>query len=139
MEHTFRCARIRCSRRRTAVFPAADLKEIVAYAKNYHVEIVPQQQTFGHLHKVLKYEKYNELAEVPYGDVLSPQEADSYKFVGDLFAEINEIFPSEFLHIGADETFELGEGQKPRRGEGKRRRQGLFQPRQTRPRLVKAV
>lgn len=91
-------------------FSAEELKEIVAYAKNYHVEIVPQQQTFGHLHKVLKFEKYNRLAEVPYGDVITPQEEDSYKFVHDLYKEINEIFPSNFLHIGADETFELGEG-----------------------------
>jgi hexosaminidase len=91
-------------------FSVAELKEIVAYAKNYHVEIVPQQQTFGHLHKVLKYEKYNRLAEVPYGDVLTPQEADSYQFVADLYKEIDDIFPSRFFHIGADETFELGEG-----------------------------
>ena len=110
MEHTFRSAAHPLFAPEDGNFSVEDLKEIVAYAKNYHVEIVPQQQTFGHLHKVLKYEKYNSLAEVPYGDVLSPQEADSYKFIGDLYAEINQIFPSEFFHIGADETFELGEG-----------------------------
>lgn len=110
MEHTFRSRAHPLFAPEDGSFSAEELKEIIVYAKNCHVEIVPQQQTFGHLHKVLKYEKYNSLAEVPYGDVLSPQDADSYKFVGDLYAEINEIFPSEFFHIGADETFELGMG-----------------------------
>ncbi|MEP7037989.1 MAG: glycoside hydrolase family 20 zincin-like fold domain-containing protein [Acidobacteriota bacterium] len=110
MEHTFASESNPLFAPENGSFTGEELREIVAYAKDYHVEIVPQQQTFGHLHKVLKYEKYNHLAEVPYGDVLSPQDADSYKFVGDLYAEINEIFPSEFFHIGADETFELGIG-----------------------------
>ena len=110
MEHTFASASHPLFAPEAGSFSAAELKEIVAYAKSYHVEIIPQQQTFGHLHKVLKYEKYNALAEIPYGDVITPQEEDSYKFVADLYREIDGIFPSEFFHIGADETFELGEG-----------------------------
>ncbi len=89
----------------------AEIKELVAYARQYHIELVPEQQTFGHLHKALKFEKYNELAEVPYGDVLSPQQAGSYKLVADWYRELDPLFPGKFFHIGADETFELGEGQ----------------------------
>jgi hexosaminidase len=88
-----------------------EIRELVAYAKRYHITIVPEQQTFGHLHKALKFEKYNELAETPYGDVLSPQQEGSYKLVADWYRELNELFPGPFFHIGADETFELGEGQ----------------------------
>jgi hypothetical protein len=73
--------------------------------------LVPEQQTFGHLHKALKLEKYNELAETPYGDVLSPEQEGSYKLVADWYRELNDLFPGRFFHIGADETFELGEGQ----------------------------
>jgi hypothetical protein len=92
-------------------FTPAEIKELVGYARRYHIELVPEQQTFGHLHKALKLEKYNELAETPYGDVLSPQQEGSYKLVADWYRELNELFPGEFFHIGADETFELGEGQ----------------------------
>ena len=88
-----------------------EIRELVAYARRYHIELVPEQQTFGHLHKALKLEKYNELAEVPYGDVLSPQQEGSYKLVASWYRELNELFPGKFFHIGADETFELGEGQ----------------------------
>jgi hypothetical protein len=94
-----------------AALTPAEIKELVAYARRYHVELVPEQQTFGHLHKVLQFEQYNDLAETPYGDVLSPQQADTYQLVADWYEELAELFPSRFFHIGADETFELGEGQ----------------------------
>jgi hexosaminidase len=88
-----------------------EIRELVAYARSYHIEMVPEQQTFGHLHKALKLEKYNPLAETPYGDVLSPQQEGTYKLVADWYQELNELFPGRFFHIGEDETFELGEGQ----------------------------
>ncbi len=88
-----------------------EIRELVAYARRYHIELVPEQQTFGHLHKALRLEKYNELAETPHGDVLSPQQEGSYKLIADWYRELNELFPGKFFHIGADETFELGEGQ----------------------------
>ncbi len=111
MEHTF------ASESHPLIGPAggsltpAEIRELVGYAKRYHIELVPEQQTFGHLHKALKLEKYNELAEVPYGDVLSPQQPGSYKIVADWYRELDQLFPGKFFHIGADETFELGEGQ----------------------------
>jgi len=89
----------------------AEIRDLVIYARRYHIELVPEQQTFGHLHKALKLEKYNELAETPHGDVLSPQQEGSYKLIADWYRELSELFPGKFFHIGADETFELGEGQ----------------------------
>lgn len=110
MEHTFRSAKHPIFATEEGSFTPEELREIVAYAKNYHVEIVPQQQTFGHLHKVLKFEKYNELSEVAYGDMIAPGDEKGLQLVADLYQEIDQIFPSQFFHIGADETFELGQG-----------------------------
>lgn len=90
---------------------ADEVKELVAYARRYHVEIVPEQQTFGHLHHVLKFEKYTDLAEIPHGHVLTPTNPKSYEFVKELYQEIVPLYPGPFLHIGADETVELGQGQ----------------------------
>lgn len=110
MEHTFASKSNPLFALEDGSFTTEELMEIVRYARDYHVEIVPEQQTFGHLHKVVKFEKYNRLSEVPYGDIITPQEPNSYKFVGELYKEIDQIFPSKFFHIGADETFELGQG-----------------------------
>ena len=119
MEHTFASESHPLFAPEEGSFSTSELKEIVAYGKKYHVEIVPEQQTFGHLHKVIKFEKYNRLAEVPYGDVITPQEPDSYRLVADLYKEIDQIFPSRFFHIGADETFELGEGRSSEEAKAK--------------------
>src|SRR6266571_9519663 len=119
MEHTF------ASESNPLIGPAggsltpAEIRELVAYAQRYHVELVPEQQTFGHLHKALRLEKYADLAETPYGDVLSPQQPGTYKLVADLYKELNELFPGQFFHIGEDETFELGEGQSKAEAQAK--------------------
>jgi len=89
----------------------ADVKELVAYAANYHVDIIPEQEAFGHLHHALKYEIYSPLAETPHGHVLAPGQPGSLPLIRQMFAEINSLFPSRFVHLGADETFELGRGQ----------------------------
>src|SRR5581483_10458249 len=111
MEHTFASATHPLIGPEGGSLTPAEIKELVAYAHNYHVELVPEQQTFGHLHKALRLEKYAGLAETPYGDVLSPQQPGSYKLIADWYKELNELFPGEFFHIGEDETFELGQGQ----------------------------
>ena len=89
----------------------ADVKELVAYAAKYHVEIIPEQEAFGHLHHVLKYEIYSPLGETPHGHVLAPGQPGSLPLIRQMFGEIFSLFPSRFVHLGADETFELGRGQ----------------------------
>ena len=111
MEHVFGSASHPLVAPEGGAITPAEIRELVAYARRRHVELVPQQQTFGHLHKALKLEQYNELAEVPYGDVLSPQQEGTYQLVADWYRELDELFPGRFFHIGADETFELGRGQ----------------------------
>ena len=87
MEHTF------SSESQPLIGPAGgsltapEIRELVAYARRYHVELVPEQQTFGHLHKALRLEKYAELAETPYGDVLSPQQEGTYKLIAAWYKE----------------------------------------------------
>jgi hypothetical protein len=119
MEHTFSSTSHPLIGPEGGSLTPAEIKDLVAYAKSYHVELVPEQQTFGHLHKALRLEKYAELAETPLGDVLSPQQQGSYKLVEDWYKELNELFPGQFFHIGEDETFELGEGQSKAEAQAK--------------------
>ncbi len=89
----------------------AQVRELVAYAKPFHVDIIPEQEAFGHLHHALKYEIYSTVAETPHGHVLAPGQPESMRIIKRWFAEIDSLFPSQFVHLGADETFELGKGQ----------------------------
>ena len=88
----------------------AQAQDISAYARRLHITVVPDQEAFGHLHHVLTFEKYADLAESPHGHVLAPGEAGTQPLIKDWFTQIAADFPSPFLHVGADETFELGTG-----------------------------
>lgn len=85
-------------------------QELVRYAARYHVMIIPEQEAFGHLSNMLKYEKYANLAENPHGAVLAPGEAGTQPLILNWFTQLAEDYPSPFLHVGADETFSLGTG-----------------------------
>jgi len=89
----------------------ADVKELIDYARKYHIDVIPEQEAFGHLHHLLKWELYAPLAETSHGHVLAPGQPGSLAVIKQLFSEIDSIFPSKFIHLGADETFELGRGQ----------------------------
>ena len=88
----------------------AEAAELVAYARQYHVTVVPEQEAFGHLHHVLKYELYQDLAETPHGHVLAPGQDGTLALIKNWFTQIAQEFPSPFIHVGADETFDLGAG-----------------------------
>jgi hexosaminidase len=90
---------------------AADARELVAYAQQYHVMVVPEQEAFGHLRHALMYEQYQPLAETPHGAVLAPSQAGSLSLIKSEFTELAKLYPSPFLHVGADETDDLGLGQ----------------------------
>ncbi len=93
----------------------AEIRDLVAYAGHYHIDVIPEQEAFGHLHHILKYELYSPLAETPHGHVLAPGQPGSLPLIQQMFAQINSLFPSRFIHLGADETFELGRGQTSER------------------------
>jgi hexosaminidase len=88
-----------------------EVRELVEYARRYHIDVVPEQEAFGHLHHMLKHEIYSTLGETEHGHVLAPGNPRSMTVIRDMFAEIDSLFPSRFIHLGADETFELGRGQ----------------------------
>ncbi|MDE1175239.1 MAG: family 20 glycosylhydrolase [Edaphobacter sp.] len=89
----------------------AQARELVAYAAKYHITVIPEQEAFGHLHYLLNWEQYSPIAETPHGHVLAPAQADGQKLTHDMFAELAAVYPGPFLHLGADETVELGKGQ----------------------------
>ena len=89
---------------------AADARALVAYAVQFHITVVPEQEAFGHLRKMLIYDKYADLAETPHGAVLSPGQPGSLPLIDSMFKELAALYPSPFLHIGGDETIDLGIG-----------------------------
>ncbi len=109
-EHTFAYASSP-----VAAFPGGamtpdEARVMVEYAAKYHITIIPEQESFGHLHNVLKFEQFSPLGETPHGSVLAPGDPGSLPLISGWFAELAKVFPGPWAHVGADETFELGLG-----------------------------
>jgi hexosaminidase len=111
LEHVFDFASQPLLAPREAALTPKEVNALVDYARKLYVTILPEQQTFGHLHHMLKYEIYSEVAERPHGHVLTPTKEQSYEIVKAMYGDLVPLFPGPFLHIGGDEPFELGHGQ----------------------------
>jgi hypothetical protein len=94
---------------------ADELRALGAYARRFHVALIPQQQTLAHMHESLKYEELAPLAELPHGYLLSPGDPATYAYLDPLLrAELTAAGPVPFFHLGADEPIDLGRGRTPR-------------------------
>jgi hexosaminidase len=111
MEHVFDFPSQPLIAPREAALTPQEINALVDYARKLYVTILPEQQTFGHLHHMLKYEIYSEVAERPHGHVLTPTKQQSYDIIKAMYGDLVPLFPGPFLHVGGDETFELGHGQ----------------------------
>ena len=109
-EHTFAYAASPVAAFPGGAMTPAEARELVAYAAQYHITVIPEQESFGHLHNVLKFEQFSPLGETPHGAVLAPGDAATLPLIAGWFSELAKVFPGPYAHIGADETFELGLG-----------------------------
>jgi hypothetical protein len=91
-------------------FTPETLKEFLACAEYHGLEVIPLVQTLGHWEFILRNDKYRELAEAP--DVpqqVCPSNPKSQKIVREMVREIIAAHPhSHYIHLGADETWQLG-------------------------------
>ncbi len=77
----------------------------------YHVTIIPEQEAFGHLHYLLNWEQYAPRRDPPRRTSSPPASPTPSISPPRMFNELAAIYPGPFLHLGADETVELGKGQ----------------------------
>jgi len=91
-----------------------------AYCKTRFIELVPNQNSFGHMHRWLALPEYESLGELyQVGDVqwwgkgsfsLCPEDPRSLQLISGLYQEILPLFSSSMVNVGCDETFDLGLG-----------------------------
>lgn len=99
---------------------AEQIRQLDKFCKERFIDLVPNQNSFGHMERWLKHEKYIYMAEAPdYVDTkwgrrrqhdLYPAEPNSIKFISELYDELLPNFSSPYFNVGCDETIELGNG-----------------------------
>lgn len=120
-----------------------EARDLDAYCRARGVELVANQNCFGHLARWLRLPRYNTLAEIE-GDnewrfleyprhgpfSLCPVLPESADLVRDLLGQLCPCFASPLVNIGCDETFDVGFGRSAlevaRRGGGEEGRVSLY-------------
>lgn len=85
-----------------------ELKELDAYAAALGIELIPCIQTLGHLATHLRWQ-----AATPYKDTescLLAGEEQTYRLIDDMLKTVKECFRTRRVHLGMDETKDLGTG-----------------------------
>ncbi len=86
----------------------AELTALVKYAKQYEVDIIGCQQSFGHFNGILCHGELKDLRETTW--VLDPTNEKSYQFLDDLYSEVAPLTSSKFFNVCCDEVEGLGTG-----------------------------
>ena len=78
---------------------AAELRELVTYARRFHVALIPEQQTFAHMHETLKWEEFAPLAELPHGYLMAESDPATY-------VSLEPLLRAELAAAGAPPFFQ---------------------------------
>ena len=106
-EHTFRTA----SHPDIApihAFTAEEIRELDHFCKQYHIQLIGNQQCFAHFEEILKNPFYEPLADAP--DNLNPSVEGTYELLDDIISEEAQVYSSTLFNINGDETESLGSG-----------------------------
>lgn len=120
-EHTFAYAGHSAVHAGYSPMTVEDVRWLQNLATSRGIELIPNQNTFGHMHRWLRCRPYRHLAEQPEGDFhafdyerepfsLCPTDPGSLALVRDLFGQLLPLFEGPFVQGGLDETFDVGRG-----------------------------
>ncbi len=99
-------------------YSAEEIRQIVNYATSQGIEIIPALETLGHLEKFFEYPQLLPLAEQDAktlgrglngeldvcGCISNPK---FYEFIDKYVSDVCALFPSKYVHVGLDETFDF--------------------------------
>lgn len=120
-EHTFAYRGHRQVWAQASPMTGQEILELDEYCRQRFIELVPNQNSFGHMERWLKHPRYLPLAEAPDGFdfpwghhdgpfSLCPTDPRSIELIADLYEQLLPHFSSRMFNVGCDETFDVGQG-----------------------------
>jgi hypothetical protein len=125
-EHTFAYQKYPSIWQSWGALTGDEIRQLDARCQQLGIDLVPNQNSFGHLRYFLEHPRLKKLAEVsgPYPDysgefvrrpsTLAPNHPGTLSFLRGLYDELLPNFSSHFFNVGCDETCDLGRGQSKR-------------------------
>lgn len=98
-------------------YSRAEVKSFIAYCDSLKIDVIPLQQSFGHVEYILKHYRYKDLREdqKDYSQVNPIKEEQCKALFADLFKDMVSTHKSPYFHIGGDETYLLGRSPESKR------------------------
>lgn len=95
-----------------SAFSAEEIQELDAYCKERFIRLVPNLNSFGHMEAFTEHEEFAHLAITDQdgkpSHTLNPLLDETLDFVDSIFDGFFDHFSSDVVHIGMDETTNLG-------------------------------
>ena len=122
-EHTFAYSKYKSVWQSWGALTGDEIRQLDARCQQLGIELVPNQNSFGHLRYFLEQPRLRKLAEVSrsYADAggefvrrpstLAPNHPGTRPFLSKLYDELLPNFSSQYFNVGCDETWDLGRGQ----------------------------
>ncbi len=85
-----------------------DIIELQNFAKEHFIEIIPIFQTIGHWENILHHPDYWKYGEFPGSNSLNIANEEIYDLLDEMIGELRDAFKSDYFHIGADESWDVG-------------------------------
>jgi hexosaminidase len=91
-----------------------EVKDFIKYCHSLHIDVIPLQQSFGHVEYILRNYKYAQLREddKDFSQVCPSEPEKNRELFTRLFKDMAAVHPSPYFHIGGDETHLLGHCEK---------------------------
>lgn len=85
-----------------------ELKELIAYCEERHIQIIPEVPSTSHCDYMLtRHPELAERVEDPYPDTFCPSNPASYALLFDILDEVIEVFHPTIINIGHDEYYSI--------------------------------
>jgi hexosaminidase len=85
-------------------YTQADIREVVAYAAARHITIVPEIDMPAHAGSALIAYPEFMCSDDPGASVYCAGKEETFEFLKNVLAEVVELFPGKYIHIGGDEV-----------------------------------
>ena len=87
-----------------------DIRVLDAYCRDRFIELVPNQNSFGHMERWLSHPEYAKYAEIKGGGDLCPTDRACVDLLRGMYDDLLPNFTSKQCNVGCDETFSIGKG-----------------------------
>ncbi|GGB05083.1 beta-N-acetylhexosaminidase [Puia dinghuensis] len=91
-------------------YTKAEIVSFINYCGGLGIDVIPLQQSFGHVEYILRHQRYKPLREddKALSQVCPLQITEDSLLFTDLYTQLAQTHPSQYIHIGCDETYLLG-------------------------------